>query len=93
MDKPNCYECKHRKDVLGDVHSRCAHPKLEGIMAHSVVQILALVSTVGRGLPIDIDVGLNIAGNPHGIKHGWFSWPFNFDPTWLETCDGWEEEE
>ena len=22
-------------------------------------------------------------GNPHGIKHGWWIFPFNFDPTWM----------
>jgi len=36
---------------------------------------------------------LNIRGNPHGIKRGWFSWPYNFDPVWLENCDGFEEKE
>jgi len=29
-----------------------------------------------------------VKGNSHGIKNGWFAWPFNFDPTWLEECDG-----
>jgi len=24
----------------------------------------------------------------HGIKNGWFNYPFNFDPLWLEECDG-----
>ncbi len=24
----------------------------------------------------------------HGVKKGWFFWPFNFDPVWLVTCDG-----
>ena len=31
-----------------------------------------------------------VKGDPHGIKSGWFMWPFNFDPTWLEECDGFE---
>ena len=31
---------------------------------------------------------LNIKGNEHGIKNGWFFWPWNFDPVWLENCDG-----
>jgi hypothetical protein len=31
---------------------------------------------------------LNIRGNAHGIRSGWFMWPANFDPTWLENCDG-----
>lgn len=29
-------------------------------------------------------------GNPHGIRNGWFFWPFNFDPIWLKSCTGFE---
>lgn len=36
---------------------------------------------------------LNIKGNAHGIKNGWFFFPFNYDPTWLENCDGYEPKE
>lgn len=31
---------------------------------------------------------LQIKGNPHGVRHGWFRWPWNFDPVWLENCNG-----
>lgn len=34
---------------------------------------------------------LNVAGDNHGIRSGWFLWPLNFDPTWLLTCDGFEK--
>jgi len=34
---------------------------------------------------------LNISANRHGIEHGWCLWPLNFDPVWLETCDGFEK--
>ena len=30
----------------------------------------------------------NVIGDPYGIRSGWFSWPFNFDPVWLVSCDG-----
>ena len=33
---------------------------------------------------------LNVTGNEQSIRGGWFSWPMNFDPIWLETCDGFE---
>lgn len=33
---------------------------------------------------------INVTGNEHGIKKGWFYFPFNFDPVWLESCDGFE---
>ena len=29
-----------------------------------------------------------VQGSQHGIKNGWFGWPFNFDPIWLVSCDG-----
>jgi hypothetical protein len=32
-----------------------------------------------------------VRGNAHGIKRGWFRWPFNFDPVWLDACDGWSD--
>ena len=32
-----------------------------------------------------------VRGDLHGIKNGWFFHPFNFDPTWLEECDGFEQ--
>ena len=32
-------------------------------------------------------------GNEHGIIHGWFFYPFNFDPVWkTKLCDNYEEE-
>lgn len=93
-DKPNCYECRHRQDIMGDVHSGCIHPAIKDIMGNPVSQVLALLGSVGRTMPIKANVkGINVTGNEHGISQGWFTWPFNFDPTWLEACDGFEEEE
>lgn len=31
-----------------------------------------------------------VEGNSYGIKNGWFDHPYNFDPVWLEECDGFE---
>jgi hypothetical protein len=31
---------------------------------------------------------LGISGVPFGVERGWFVWPVNFDPTWLESCNG-----
>ena len=36
---------------------------------------------------------MRIKGNEQGIKGGWFAWPYNFDPVWLENCDGFESTE
>lgn len=37
-----------------------------------------------------IELAKTIRGNAHGRRSGWFSWPFNFDPVWLEACGGFE---
>jgi hypothetical protein len=31
---------------------------------------------------------LDIRGDSHGIRMGWFFWPANYDPVWLENCNG-----
>jgi len=33
-----------------------------------------------------------VRGSDHGISNGWFFHPYNFDPVWLEYCDGFEKE-
>ena len=63
MDKPNCYNCKHRRDIAGDAHSSCANPNAK------------------------------VTGHSHGIKNGWFFHPWNFDPTWLVSCNGFQEKQ
>jgi hypothetical protein len=32
-----------------------------------------------------------VKGNEQGKKNGWFAYPFNFDPVWLENCDGFKK--
>jgi hypothetical protein len=38
------------------------------------------------------NISASVSGNPHGIKKGWFIWPLNFDPVWLESCDGFSDD-
>lgn len=32
-----------------------------------------------------------VIGNEYGKSKGWFYYPLNFDPVWLESCNGFEE--
>lgn len=59
-DKPNCYKCKYRKEIMGDAHSECTNREA------------------------------NVEGYAYGIHRGWFFWPYNFDPVWLVSCNGFE---
>ena len=81
-DKPNCYECKHRRSIAGNAHIRCAHPNIPDFGP-----MLELASLMGGGPAMRV-TGMKVRGNVHGIRMGWFMWPLNFDPHWLEECDG-----
>ncbi len=93
--KPNCYKCKHRGLVPGSAHSRCEHPVNSDGDPDSMSEIMAMFASVGRGGPVigDTAIELGISANEHGVRGGWFNWPFNFDPVWLETCDGFSAED
>lgn len=87
--KPDCYKCQHRRDLAGSAHSQCAHPSFQGINA--ALGILATLRASQRVGPIEEkEGGVIVKGNPHGISNGWFMHPLNFDPVWLESCNGFE---
>ena len=43
--------------------------------------------------PIKASDLLGIRAESHGIRNGWFRWPYDFDPIWLISCDGFKEKE
>ena len=78
--KPNCYECKYRRELVGDCHSSCGHP--------AASPVAALLFMAGHS---EMNIKqIHIRGNTHGVRSGWFIWPMNFDPVWLEICSGFE---
>ena len=37
---------------------------------------------------------VNMTGDPHGIKHGWFMYPIVFDPVWkTRDCANYKQKE
>lgn len=85
--KPNCHECRHRGTVLGSCHSSCHHPEVKSAHDDPMLGAFAILAGVGRVDPMVVKA-LGVTGHPHGIRSGWFNWPWNFDPTWLLTCTG-----
>lgn len=89
--KPQCHKCIHVGAVPGSAHACCQHPRAGGKDAgQSAMAILASVGRVGPVIDVEGAASLKIVANPHGIRRGWFNWPYNFDPTWLQACDGFE---
>ena len=86
-DKPNCYECKHRREVPGSAHSKCAHPAFDKVASNPLLGLAAMLG--GAKIPhVRGDDSCVVVGHPHGIARGWFGHPFNFDPRWLQSCTG-----
>jgi hypothetical protein len=86
-NKPNCFECKWYRPLPYDAHIECVHPKID--VSDKFLTPLMMMS----GLVSPAEKRLNVYGDSHGIKMGWFMWPLNFNPTWLLTCDGFERKE
>jgi hypothetical protein len=87
-----CNLCKYRQDVPGDAHIRCEHPYVKDnpLVELACLMSEAMVTQLGQHLD-SIFEPLNIQANEYGVKKGWFCWPVNFDPVWLENCDGFSE--
>jgi len=92
---PNCYDCKYRRNLPGDCHSKCAHPTVENENDDPLKNLMAIFASVGRVAPQISTAArdLGIKAKAHGVKNGWFNWPWNYDPIWLEACNGFEAKE
>ena len=89
IEKPNCYECVHRKDVPGDSHSSCEHPGAQSAHGNPMAKLMGTYFAKRTPIaPMPSVDGLKVSGDPHGIRRGWFAWPYNFDPVWLVECNG-----
>ena len=82
MIKPDCYSCKYSEKLSYSCHLQCNHPFVK-----NENMIYALLNTMGK-LTYN---PLNIKLNSHGVKNGWATFPIDFDPIWLENCDGFEQ--
>jgi len=93
--KPDCYKCQYRREIPGNAHTRCAHPQAGGDKERNpLLEIMGILAGAYRAIPFSINNDkLGIKGNLRGIRNGWFIWPFNFDPVWLESCNGFSPKE
>lgn len=79
----NCYNCKYRQGVVGSCHSSCKYP-IDSAKA-------AIMFMTGATSLATKDQSFIIEGNPHGVRNGWFTWPIDFDPTWVVLCTGFKQ--
>lgn len=90
--KPDCRKCVHRGTVPGSAHSCCNHPEAQKHKG-GAGGLLALLGAGYDSAAVETAVSLGIRANPTGFRRGWFNWPHNFDPVWLDACDVFEAKE
>ena len=89
--KFDCYTCEYRGSVPGTHHICCHHPSIDRVHDNPLLALVGILASAGRiPFPQVNNEILNIKGNPHGIRNGWFVFPVCFDPVWLENCDGYK---
>lgn len=95
-DLPTCkkFDCKHQSSIPGDCHIRCKHPLVSEEDSAIDADILSLLSgRVKFHYASSLARKMGVSGHITGIKNGWFNWPYNFDPIWLESCAKFEKRE
>ena len=90
----DCWSCQYVKSIPGDAQARCKHPKVTERMNDRFGEILSLLGKrLGPQVELSSAEVLGITLNEHGVRHNWANWPFNFDPIWVNTCNGYFPEE
>ena len=95
-----CYGCKYRGKVEGSAHSNCNNPQVKKLIARSSELKQFLVDLLARNqidnqylYPMEITVTKETMDTYTPIANGWFNFPFNFDPGWIDHCNGFEKDE
>lgn len=69
------------------------HPNTLRVHANPTAGMVAILGKRSglTSMPLPPEAqALNVVCNEYGIRAGFAIWPCNFDPTWIEHCDGFE---
>jgi len=78
--KVNCYDCKYCGEIPGSAHKKCLYALRD--QDNPIINLLSLFG----GLRMDIP-RMTVVLIDTGVRRGWCSFPFNFDPIWIYDCD------
>jgi len=77
----NCSTCKYKRNVPGDAHLSCEYPLLDKKNA-TVISMMSMTNPQAFNNTLLELFGFQ--ASMHGIQSGWFMFPSNFDPNWIE---------
>ena len=79
----DCYNCIHCGTIPGSAHKSCDALKTiddTGLLDMFFIRGMVELNNKSTGKPM-------ITFDQHGIDNGWCTWPIDFDPIWIESCD------
>ena len=83
----DCYNCKFRGEITGSAHSCCEITKHIPTLSKVNSEFMDIALMVGKAKIKSSDGTSAVKINPEGVKNGWASWPLDFDPKWITSCE------
>lgn len=84
----DCHNCFYQTKVAGSTHFCCValehHPQFDDLSNSEKDTIKALLMFGNHQIKIDGQPVVDV--NEYGKKMGWCSWPLDFDPAWINSC-------
>ena len=81
MNERNCYNCKFKQNIAGDAHVSCEFPNLTANDKFSISGLLIANFKQGNQV-LKSNFGFSVDSHP--VQNGWFNFPINFDPNWIQ---------
>ncbi len=79
-NRNDCYECPYRENIHGSAHSKCT--AVPDDFSGALISLNIMKGNIKN--IYNKEDKLLLKFDPHGVKHGWCTWPINFDPVWVE---------
>jgi hypothetical protein len=83
----DCYNCKFRGEITGSAHSCCEITKHIPALSKVNSEFMDIALMIGKAKIKSSDGTSAVKINPEGVKNGWASWPLDFDPVWITSCE------
>jgi hypothetical protein len=83
----DCYNCKFRGEIPGSAHSCCEITKHIPALSKVNSEFMDIALMIGKAKIKSSDGTNAVKLNPEGVKNGWASWPLDFDPVWITSCE------
>ena len=93
--KKRCENCIYRGEVPNSIHSSCNHPVAINIISDSdsLFRMMECITGESRlGYTGSLRLKLKENYEDYALGMGYFIFPINFDPLWIERCEGFTTE-